>query len=45
MPEPQDATIAHPDLDQAVSGDDHGPAFEATLEGLDDDDDAVIADG
>jgi hypothetical protein len=48
MLEDQDVTMEHPDLDQAVevawpfvknSGvlvDDHGPAFPATLEGLDD---------
>jgi hypothetical protein len=39
MPEPPedaDAYVEHPDLDQAVDIDDHGPAFDATLEGLDD---------
>jgi hypothetical protein len=35
MPEDHDVTVEHPDLDQAVEVDDHGPAFPAVLEGLD----------
>jgi hypothetical protein len=43
----QDMTVQvpHPDLDQAVDFDDHGPIFEATFEGLDADDDTAVADG
>jgi hypothetical protein len=40
-----DAQMEHPDLDQAEKVDDHGPAFDAAYEGLDDDDDAEFADG
>jgi hypothetical protein len=40
-----DVIAEHPDLDQAVDVDEHGPMFEATLEGLDADDDTAIADG
>jgi hypothetical protein len=39
------AQIEHPDLEDAVDEDDHGPAFEATFEGLDADDDTAVADG
>jgi hypothetical protein len=40
-----DVTAEHPDLDQAVDVDEHGPVFEATFEGLDADDDTAVADG
>jgi hypothetical protein len=39
------ARMGHPDLEAAVDEDDHGPVFEATFEGLDDDDDTAVADG
>jgi hypothetical protein len=46
MPEDQDATMAHPDLDESIGGDDHGPAFEAEpFVGIDLDDDAAVSDG
>jgi hypothetical protein len=44
-PSVDDVTAVHPDLDNAVGTDDHGPAFEATFEGLDTDDDTAVADG
>jgi hypothetical protein len=43
--EHDDARMGHPDFLDAVGADEHGPAFEATFEGLDADDDTAVADG
>jgi hypothetical protein len=45
MPEDQDAPMEHPDLDDALDKDDHGPVFETTYEGLEEDEGEVEPDG
>jgi hypothetical protein len=39
-----DAQMEHPDPDDAIAVDDHGPMFPATFEGLSGDDDWLVAD-
>jgi hypothetical protein len=44
-PDHDDAQMQHPDLADALDEDDHGPVFEATYEGLEEDEGEVEPDG